>query len=291
MTTTTDPYHSRDVDRWSFGPREDPVVWGQHQGPLSADEVASFERDGFLIQRALFSPEEVSGLLAAAHATAAEDHGEARILEPDSEAVRSVFRVHRASETFAALAADERLAGVARQLLADDVYVHQSRINFKPGFQGRAFSWHSDFETWHIEDGMPRMRAVSAAIALTDNVPVNGPLLLVPGSHRRYVRCVGETPDEHYKQSLRDQRYGVPDDEALSQLIADGGVTQALGPPGTVVFFDCNTMHGSAGNPTPYPRHNVFFVFNSVDNALVAPFGGRSPRPDFIAERDPLPIA
>src|SRR3546814_3200003 len=56
------------------------------------------------------------------------------------------------------LAADERLAGVARFLLDDTVYIHQSRLNYKPGFQGKEFYWHSDFETWHVEDGMPRMR-------------------------------------------------------------------------------------------------------------------------------------
>lgn len=287
-TATTDPYHSRDVDVWAFGSRVDPVVWGELPGPLTAEDRARFAVDGFLVAPALFTPDEVGALLAEAHTLAARDDlGEALVSEPDSDAVRSIFRVHAASATYAGLAADRRLAGVARQLLGSDVYVHQSRINFKPGFHGRAFNWHSDFETWHVEDGMPRMRAVSAAICLTENVAVNGPLLLVPGSHTRFVRCVGATPEAHYKQSLRDQRYGVPEDAALRQLIADGGVVQALGPPGTVVFFDCNTMHGSSGNPTPYPRHNVFFVFNSVENRLVAPFGGRAPRPDFIAERDP----
>jgi hypothetical protein len=47
------------------------------------------------------------------------------------------------------------VVGPARQLLGSDVYVHQSRVNFKPGFNGQDFYWHSDFETWHAEDGMP----------------------------------------------------------------------------------------------------------------------------------------
>ncbi|MFQ5599830.1 MAG: ectoine hydroxylase, partial [Candidatus Krumholzibacteriia bacterium] len=57
-----------------------------------------------------------------------------------------------------------------------------------------------------------------------------------------------------------------------------------------VVFFDCNAMHGSNGNITPYPRSNVFFVYNSVENALVEPFGGLEPRPEYIASRDFRPI-
>ena len=44
-------------------------------------------------------------------------------------------------------------------------------------------------------------------------------------------------------------------------------------------------MHGSGSNITPYPRSNIFVVFNSVENALVAPFAAPSPRPSYIAAR------
>ncbi|PSN08523.1 ectoine hydroxylase, partial [filamentous cyanobacterium CCT1] len=50
--------------------------------------------------------------------------------------------------------------------------------------------------------------------------------------------------------------------------------------------FDCNMMHGSSSNISPFPRSNVFFVYNSVHNRLVAPFGGTKPRPEFIAARE-----
>ena len=107
-----------------------------------------------------------------------------------------------------------------------------------------------------------------ASLLLTLNTEQNGPLLVIPGSHRRYVRCVGETPEDHFKQSLRKQQIGVPEREALAALVADSTVESVTGAPGTVVFFDCNLMHGSAGNITPLPRHNVFLVYNSSHNAL-----------------------
>lgn len=283
-----DPYASRTGARWELGERRDPVVWGDAPGPLSAAEVARYAERGFVVQRARFAPAEVAALLAEADALAARaDRGrDDVIVEPDGDAVRSLFRVHRTSEAIARLAADPRLAGAARQLLGGDVYVHQSRINFKPPFEGKSFPWHSDFETWHVEDGMPRMRALSVSLLLTDNTEHNGPLLLIPGSHHAYVRCVGETPPEHFRESLRHQRYGVPDRAALTELARRAPIESVTGPAGTVVFFDCNTMHGSAGNITPLPRHNVFLVFNSVANRLVAPFGGTPPRPVFLAERE-----
>jgi ectoine hydroxylase len=53
-----------------------------------------------------------------------------------------------------------------------------------------------------------------------------------------------------------------------------------------VILFDCNMMHGSNGNITPFPRANAFFVYNAVANRLQAPFGAATPRPRFIAARD-----
>jgi ectoine hydroxylase len=291
--TELDPYHSRAEARWTFGPRLDPVIWGDRNGLLSPHELASYEERGFLIKPAMFEQGEVLALAAEAERMAnAADHARDDVItEPAAHAVRSLFRVHRESETVARLAAGQRLAGVARQILGSDVYLHQSRINFKPAFEGKAFPWHSDFETWHIEDGMPRMRALSASVLLTDNTEHNGPLLVIPGSHRVYVRCVGETPQDHFRQSLRRQEYGVPDREALSKLVHDGGIAAVTGPAGSVVFFDCNLMHGSGGNITPMPRHNVFLVYNSTENVLVEPFGGRSPRPLFLAEREPVQLS
>jgi len=203
----------------------------------------------------------------------------------------SVFRVHRDSQMFRGLTADHRLAGAARQILGDEVYIHQSRINFKPAFEGEPFSWHSDFETWHVEDGMPRMRALSASVLLTTNTEHNGPLLVIPGSHRRYVRCAGTTPPDHYKVSLRNQEYGSPDRAAITELARDVQLASVTGPPGTVVLFDCNLMHASGGNVTPLARHNVFLVYNAVSNALRAPYAQLSPRPHFLAEREVVPLA
>src|SRR5690606_15691892 len=106
-----------------------------------------------------------------------------------------------------------------------------------------------------------------------------------PGSHRKFLSCVGETPEDHYKKSLKNQEIGVPDDASLQTLFDEGGIFTAKGGVGSVTFFECNVMHGSNSNITPLPRSNVFVVFNSVENAVVDPFCGLKPRPQFIANR------
>ncbi len=290
MTGAEDIYPSRNTSMARWLPRRDPVVYGSlsDHSPISAQQVAAFERDGFVALGGVFDNSEMAALqdelqrLRAAPESAA---AETLIAEPQSGALRSIFAIHRQSPLFERLAGDARLVNIARHILGDDVYIHQSRLNYKPGFAGRDFFWHSDFETWHAEDGMPRMRALSVSLLLSDNYSVNGPLMLIPGSHKTFVACVGETPDDHYKQSLRKQEFGVPDHGSLEKLANDGGIVAPVGAPGTVILFDCNTMHGSNGNITPYPRSNAFIVYNAMSNRLAAPFAGPAPRPEFVATR------
>ncbi|MGW0495956.1 ectoine hydroxylase [Streptomyces sp. NPDC003007] len=269
-------------------PRQDPVLWGE----LSED-LRGFERDGFLTVDQLLTPTEVLTYrdeLKRLIADPAVINDERAIVEPSSKEIRSVFEVHRISEVFARLVRDPRVVDTARRILGSDVYVHQSRVNIKPGFGASGFYWHSDFETWHAEDGLPRMRTVSVSIALTENRDTNGSLMIMPGSHRTFLGCAGATPKDNYKRSLRMQEAGTPSPSGLTEMAVEHGIELFTGPAGSATWFDCNCMHGSGDNITPYPRSNVFIVFNSVDNQAVEPFTAPVRRPEFIAARDFLPV-
>jgi len=291
-----DIYPTRRTAEPELLPRHDPVVHGEWQpgAPLSHEQAARFERDGYLVIENAFDPAEIAALQNETRRLLADPSSldaETIITERGSNEVRSIFAIHEQSRLMARLAADERLAGIASFLLGDEVYVHQSRLNYKPGFKGKEFYWHSDFETWHAEDGMPRMRALSMSVLLAENTPHNGPLMVMPGSHKTYVTCVGETPEDHYRTSLKKQEYGVPDERSLATLAERHGIDAPVGGPGTIILFDCNTMHGSNGNITPFPRANAFLVFNALSNRLQAPFAAETPRPTFIANRSFEPVA
>ena len=288
-----DLYTSRQHKHPRWQDRLDPIAYRAdvHNAPLSPEQLSRFERDGFLVLDNVFSAEEVALFKAElSRMSQAPDvlQSASAIREPDGGALRSVFAIHRSNALFARVAQDGRTAGIVRYLLGGDIYVHQSRLNLKPGFKGKEFYWHSDFETWHTEDGLPRMRAISCSILLTDNHPWNGPLMLIPGSHRHYISCIGATPEDHYQQSLRRQEFGIPDENSLRELVDRYGIEQATGPAGSIVLFDCNTLHGSGSNIAPSPRSNLFFVYNHIDNLPAAPFDGMPPRPDFVAERGPV---
>jgi ectoine hydroxylase len=290
----SDRYCTRVASTPALVDRLEPAVWGPASaGPFNAAELAAHDRDGFIQIRELLTAAEVEELAVELERLAADPAiraDERCIVEKASDQVRSIFEVHRLSARIAALIADERLAGRARQILGSDVYVHQSRVNYKPGFGGGGFYWHSDFETWHAEDGMPAPRALSCSISLTDNYAYNGALMIIPGSHRTFVSCPGQTPADHYRASLREQEIGTPDRQSLAALTEQHGISMLTGPAGGAVFFDSNCMHGSGDNITPYPRSNIFVVFNSVDNPCGPPFYAPAARPGFIGARDFTPV-
>lgn len=291
MAVIEDLYPSRVDGEERILDRCDPAVWGATEaGLLNQGHLDFYENNGFLVFQGLLA-DKVEGLKAELPRMAESFKGrEELILEPESDVVRSVFSPECFSQKFADVSRDKRLLGIANQLLGGDTYIHHSRLNVKSAFSGKSFPWHSDFETWHVEDGVPRMRILTGWVFLTENNEFNGSLFVIPGSHKKYVGCAGRTPKDNFKDSLRKQVYGTPSPEAVRQLADDGGMVGVYGPPGTVVFHEGNLMHGSPDNMSAYPRTNLFFVYNSVDNTPAQPFGPNEPRPEFLARTDYAPL-
>lgn len=305
MTTSTpstrtqpkreDFYPSRIHEEPTILQRNDPVVYGDRKSAppagLTLEQIEEYETQGYVVLEGLFESVEIehyqNELIGLRNDADLHQRAEA-ITEPDSSELRSLFSFHTLGAGLIPLAKSQRLVDIARYLLDDDVYIHQSRINLKPGYRGKGFYWHSDFETWHVEDGMPRMRALSMSIALTSNTTYNGPLMLMPGSHNTYATCVGETPADNYKSSLKNQEIGVPCDNHLEELYQKCGIATPTGPAGSVTIFDCNTMHGSGSNISPLPRSNAFVVYNAISNRVGAPYCQQAPRPEFIASRESI---
>lgn len=286
MTFTNDGYPTRISTASAELDRADPVVWNQ-QMRLKHRDV---EQDGFTVREGVLNPGTISRCLSEVQRLGAEPAliDDKRIVrEKASTSVRSIFDILNLSPVVHAAVEESGAVDLAREILGSEVYVHQSRLNSKPGFHGGAFYWHADFETWHAEDGMSTPRAVSASIALTDNHSFNGPLMVMPGSHRTFLQCAGATPDRYFEESLVEEvpRVGVPSEEMITMLYHRHGIEVLTGGAGSMTLFDSNLLHASSGNLSPAPRANIFVVFNSVENALGKPFSGSEPRPDFLAFR------
>lgn len=289
-----DFYPSRGLEEKIIDRIDKTVYSNKNFGQQSLDNIQreQYEENGFIVIPNLFSADEVKELLEEIEIMASNDElrqNEEFITEPNTNNLRTIFNQHIFSSAFEKISKDTRILDKVQQLLGGDVYMHHSRINIKPAYTGKSFPWHSDFETWHCEDGLPRCRCLTAWIMLTDNTHFNGPLYLIPGSHKKYVSCAGITPADNYRYSLKKQEYGVPSVDAIKKL-SSKEILAALGRAGTLVIHDGNIMHGSPDNISPDPRTNAFFVYNSIENKPTKPFGAPKKRAGFLSLDDYTPV-
>ena len=77
------------------------------------------------------------------------------------------------------------------QLFGEPLYMHQFKINAKAPFDGEVWQWHQDYGTWARDDGMPEPRAMNIAVFLDEVMAINGPLMLIPKSHKHGVLAAG----------------------------------------------------------------------------------------------------
>ena len=145
-------------------------------------------------------------------------------------------------------------------MFGEDVYVHQFKLNAKAAFEGDVWQWHQDYGTWARDDGMPDARAMNIAVFLDEVMPINGPLLLIPKSHKQGVFAAG------HDKSTTSYPLWTLDKDTVTRLAADAegadgvGIVAPTGKPGSVLMFHGNLVHASPPNITPYPRKIVYLT-------------------------------
>lgn len=244
---------------------------------LTPEQLAEFDAQGWLFMPETFTPEEVDLLRREAAAIYATDRQQ--VWREKSGAPRTAFAAHTYNEAFGLVGRDPRLIEPVEQLFGEKLYMHQYKVNAKAAFTGDVWQWHQDYGTWARDDGMPEPRAMNIAVFIDEVMPINGPLMLIPKSHKQ-----GVLPAGHDLQTTSYPLWTL-DQDMVTKLVADGGIVAPTGKPGGVLMFHGNLVHGSSGNITPYGRTIVYLTLCAVSNHIRKPT-----RPEWIAHRDFTPI-
>lgn len=267
---------------------------------LSAEQIAFYNENGYLLIENFFSTEEVAKLYAELPNTIEENSP--RVVLEETGAIRSVFAPHFVNNTYERLGRLERLIVPAEQLIGSKIYLHQYKINTKKALKGDWWEWHQDFPYWHIDDAIMEPNLVSVMLYLQDTDALNGALLVIPGSHKLGIvkfaeKNLGEISKkiEHndfykhkeYLSSLGADLKFTIDHSLLKEQAAKNGIVAASGKKGAVLFFHGNIFHASNNNLTPFDRDAVLITYNSINNI---PGQVQNPRPGFLAGKDYDPI-
>lgn len=245
---------------------------------LDDEQLARFDELGYIFIPDCFTATETELLREASSAVLGARRDE--VWREKDGTPRTAFACHLYDEACRLLANDPRLVEPLEQLFGEPMYIHQFKINAKAAFTGDVWQWHQDFPTWHADDGMPEPRAMNIAVFLDEVMPINGPLMIVPRSHRS-----GALEAAHDRQTTSYPIW-APTNETVKTLVDQNGIVTPTGKPGGVLMFHANILHGSSGNITPYPRRIVYLTLSALSNAIRKPT-----RPAFIAHRDFTPVA
>ena len=244
---------------------------------LSDTDIAEFHETGYLFRPNTFTEQEAAVLREAAKEVYALEREE--VWREKTGAPRTAFAAHLYNEAFRRLGAHPRLIEPVKQVLGEDVYMHQYKVNAKAAFEGDVWQWHQDYGTWMRDDGMPEPRAMNIAVFIDEVLPINGPLMLIPGSHKKGVQQAGH--------DLETTSYPLwtLDKDVVKNLVDEGGIVAPTGKPGSMLMFHGNLVHASPPNITPYPRTIVYLTLCAVSNHIT-----QFKRAEWIAHRDFAPI-
>lgn len=232
--------------------------------PLTDQQVAQFQQEGYTAAPDFFDPREVQALQAEVERFKREGlvrnvatEGDGETLS-DTKANLQLIPLYDKSNLIRALPFDERVREAITQLIGTPTLLHLDQMFLKPGLHGMGTSWHQDNAYFKIRDPL---RGTAMWVAIHDATVANGTIHVVPGSHQEQYEHSRDPNSNHHIYC------SVPEERAVPIELAAGGVA----------FFCYGTAHSTKANKTEYERAGMAFHFLHRDYVSEARLADEKP--------------
>jgi phytanoyl-CoA hydroxylase len=225
---------------------------------LSRADIDRYNRDGFIVVPGVLGDAEVASLREAADELVSKSrtvasHNEVYDLEPGHTAempkVRRIKTPDRWDPRFAAMVRHPGIIACLQALWGENVRFDTSKLNMKAAGFGSPVEWHQDWAFYpHTNDDL-----AAVGIMIDDIDEENGPLLVLPGTHR------GPVHDHH-----ADGTFCGAIDPAKAQVDFKRAVP-CTGRAGSITIHHVRAVHGSAPNISSRSRRLLLLQFRSAD--------------------------
>lgn len=225
---------------------------------LNRTQIAEYHEIGAIVVPDVLTPQEVAELARVtddfvANARGLATHTDIYDLEdshtPDAPRVRRIKAAHLHHPAYAALVRHQRILAVLADLWGPDIRFDTAKLNMKSAGFGAPVEWHQDWAFYpHTNDDL-----AAVGVMMDDMEDANGPLLIVPGSHR------GKVFDHHADGvfcGAMDPSRGDVDYAAAIPL---------TGRAGSITVHHVRAVHGSAPNTSERDRRLLLFQFRAAD--------------------------
>lgn len=235
--------------------------------PLTARQLAAFDRDGYLVVRELADAGQVQAMRASALEQLAAQRPpleyEADVAYPGApvnrqaqggNTVRRLLQAFDRDPVFHQWAQQPRVVSILTLLLRTTA-VHLTRNHHNcvmtkhPGYSS-ATLWHQDLRYWSFA----KPTLINSWLALGDETPNNGCMWLLPGSHRLPVAA----------EQLDEAKF-LRSDLAENQALIHSAVPAEL-HAGDVLFFHAGVFHAAGRNETETLKLSTVLTYYGAGN-------------------------
>lgn len=238
---------------------------------LSTEQVDAFWRDGVVVVEDAVTPEQLAALRAVfdswvdesrAHA---EDYGEtvdgrARFdlqpgHSPETPGLRRVQSPEEVSEVYAGVMREAATVDMVADLIGPNLRFHHGKVNSKLPGTATQVKFHQDFPF----QPMSNDDIITCLLFLDDVTLENGPLEVVPGSHRGPL----------YSHWHGGRFTGAVAEEVTAEVAPKA--VPCTGKAGSVCLMHSSLLHGSAPNLSDGPRTLYITTYYAEDAVELSP--------------------
>ena len=223
-------------------------------GPLQDEVLKTYEADGFVIARGMFSSEEIGLLKRAAKEDRELDQHSFGKGDGEGGTVRLSLWNHPGDTIYGMFARCESIVNSAEKILGGEVYHYHSKMIMKDAKVGGAWAWHQDYGYWY-QNGVLFPLLTSAFIAVDPATKQNGCMQVLKASH-----LLGRV--DHVltgEQAGADMERVREAEKVLERVYVEMD-------PGDVLFFHANLLHRSDQNNSDNPRWAMICCYNAARN-------------------------
>ncbi|MCE9612666.1 MAG: phytanoyl-CoA dioxygenase family protein [Lentisphaerae bacterium] len=243
---------------------------------LTPEQLAAYDRDGFVVVENLVSKEDVAALGCRVREYTHEGRppgaiamfmeprvkrGEVKVEHP-GDGYRKLENLVEGDDLFRGLGLNPSIVAIMEQILGPDLKLFRNALLLKPPQVGSPKGMHQDSPYWPIAP----MALCSCWFTLDDATPENGCMAVIPGDHKR-----GPLP---HKQ--------VPDDFVIEEGYYDPArmVLKPM-PAGSGLFFHSLLPHYTAPNRSKNWRRAIALSYMSSRST----FTGKGESPVYFPVR------
>jgi ectoine hydroxylase-related dioxygenase (phytanoyl-CoA dioxygenase family) len=225
--------------------------------PLTAEQMADYDRDGYLLVKNFCTQDEINKLYKTAIEDDAMRKNALDLNDQSGKKTRLSLWFTPGNDVFGYLTRTERMINSVAQILdnGSPVCHFHSKLMQKEPKVGGAWEWHQDYGYWYKNQFMFPDQLISVMVALTAANKENGCLQVIKGSHK-----------------LGRVNHGFSGEQVGADMVMVENALKTMElvycdlQPGDALFFHSNLLHRSEANLSDHPRWSIISCYSSQSN-------------------------